>query len=106
MLRSGRACAACLIALVSTLSVLPNTQSATAPEPGDLRGVGKVVLPDIMRARRPIGFRSRRSAASLVFLRRSAPRVHFRCRTRSEMCDGTMGNRHDLVASDLDASKS
>ena len=45
MLQSGRACAACLITLVSTLSALPNTQSATAPEPGDLRGVGKVVFP-------------------------------------------------------------
>ena len=45
MLRSGRARTACLITLVSTLLVLRSAQSATAPEPGDLRGVGKVDFP-------------------------------------------------------------
>jgi tetratricopeptide (TPR) repeat protein len=44
MLRSGWARTICL-ALVSTLFVLRNAQSATAPEPGDLRGVGKVTFP-------------------------------------------------------------
>ena len=45
MLRSARAQTVCFIALVSTLYVLRNAQSATAPEPGDLRGVGKVTFP-------------------------------------------------------------
>src|SRR6266566_9388957 len=45
MLRSGSARTVCFIALVSTLFVLRNAQSATAPEPGDLRGVGKVTFP-------------------------------------------------------------
>ena len=45
MLRSGSARTVCFIALVSTLFVLRNTESATAPEPGDLRGVGKVTFP-------------------------------------------------------------
>jgi tetratricopeptide (TPR) repeat protein len=35
----------CFIALVTTLFVLHNTESATAPEPGDLRGAGKVEFP-------------------------------------------------------------
>src|SRR6267378_4293039 len=45
MLRSGWPRTVCFIALVSTLFVLRNTDSATAPEPGDLRGVGKVTFP-------------------------------------------------------------
>jgi tetratricopeptide (TPR) repeat protein len=45
MLRSGWPRTVCFIALVSTLFVLRNTESATAPEPGDLRGVGKVTFP-------------------------------------------------------------
>src|SRR5258707_3092486 len=45
MLRSGWPGTVCFIALVSTLFVLRNTDSATAPEPGDLRGVGKVTFP-------------------------------------------------------------
>ncbi len=45
MLRSGSARTVCFIALVSTLFVLRNTECATAPEPGDLRGVGKVTFP-------------------------------------------------------------
>ncbi len=45
MLRSGWARTVCFIALVSTLFVLRNTHSATAPEPGDLRGVGKITFP-------------------------------------------------------------
>ena len=45
MLRSGWPGTVCFIALVSTLFVLRNTESATAPEPGDLRGVGKVTFP-------------------------------------------------------------
>ena len=45
MLRSGRARTACLITIVSTLLVLRSAQSATAPKPGDLRGVGKVEFP-------------------------------------------------------------
>src|SRR6267154_4349057 len=45
MLRSGSARTVCFIALVSTLFVLRNTESATPPEPGDLRGVGKVTFP-------------------------------------------------------------
>jgi len=45
MLRSGWARAVCLIALVSTWFVSHNAQSTTAPEPGDLRGVGKVTFP-------------------------------------------------------------
>src|SRR5882724_8248204 len=45
MLRSGSARTVCFVALVSTLFVLRNTECATAPEPGDLRGVGKVTFP-------------------------------------------------------------
>src|SRR6266850_2465918 len=45
MLRSGWPRTVCFIALVSTLFVLRNTECATAPEPGDLRGVGKVTFP-------------------------------------------------------------
>jgi tetratricopeptide (TPR) repeat protein len=45
MLRSGWARIICVITLVSTLLVLRNAQSATIPEPGDLRGVGKVTFP-------------------------------------------------------------
>src|SRR5947209_4320779 len=45
MLRSGWARMVCLIALVITLFVLRNAHSATPPEPGDLRGVGKVTFP-------------------------------------------------------------
>jgi tetratricopeptide (TPR) repeat protein len=45
MLRSGWARTVCLTALVGTLFVLRNVKSATAPEPGDLRGVGKVMFP-------------------------------------------------------------
>src|SRR6266404_3066246 len=45
MLRSGWPRAVCFIALLSTLFVLRNTECATAPEPGDLRGVGKVTFP-------------------------------------------------------------
>ena len=44
MLRSGWARTLCIIALASTLFVLRNAQSATAPEPGDLRGVGNVTF--------------------------------------------------------------
>src|SRR5215831_14828205 len=44
MLRLGWARTLCIIALVSTLFVLRNAQSATAPEPGDLRGVGNVTF--------------------------------------------------------------
>src|SRR6267154_2677875 len=45
MLRSGWPRTVCFIALVSILFVLRNNESATAPEPGDLRGVGKVTFP-------------------------------------------------------------
>ena len=45
MLRSGWGRTLCITALVSALFVLRNAQSATAPEPGDLRGVGKVTFP-------------------------------------------------------------
>ena len=45
MLGSGSARTVCLIALVTTSFVLRNAESATAPEPGDLRGVGKVTFP-------------------------------------------------------------
>src|SRR4030095_5571758 len=45
MLRSGWPRTVCFIALVSTLFVLRNTECATAPEPGDLRGVGKITFP-------------------------------------------------------------
>ena len=45
MLRSDSARTVCFIALVSTLFVLRNTECATTPEPGDLRGVGKVTFP-------------------------------------------------------------
>src|SRR5258705_2777271 len=45
MLRSGSARTVCFIALVSTLFAPRNTECATAPEPGDLRGVGKVTFP-------------------------------------------------------------
>ena len=45
MLRSGSARTVCFIALVSTLFVLRNIECATPPEPGDLRGVGKVTFP-------------------------------------------------------------
>jgi len=45
MLRFGWARFVCLIALISTSFVLRDLKSATAPEPGDLRGVGKVTFP-------------------------------------------------------------
>jgi tetratricopeptide (TPR) repeat protein len=45
MLRFGWARFVCLIALVSTSFVLRDLRSAPAPEPGDLRGVGKVTFP-------------------------------------------------------------
>src|SRR4029077_12914720 len=45
MLRLDWARTAFLIALVTTSVVLRNVQCATAPEPGDLRGVGKVTFP-------------------------------------------------------------
>src|SRR5258705_2888590 len=45
MLRSGWPRTVCFIALVSTLFVLRHVKSATPPEPGDLRGVGKVTFP-------------------------------------------------------------
>jgi tetratricopeptide (TPR) repeat protein len=45
MLRSGWPRTVWFIALVTTLFVLHNTESATAPEPGDLRGAGKVEFP-------------------------------------------------------------
>src|SRR6476660_3192722 len=45
MLRSSSARTVCFIALVSNLFVLRNTECATPPEPGDLRGVGKVTFP-------------------------------------------------------------
>ena len=44
MLRSGGA-RTVFLAFVSTLFLLCNAQAATAPEPGDLRGVGKVTFP-------------------------------------------------------------
>src|SRR5712671_6886353 len=44
MLRSGWPRTVCFIALVSALFVLRNTESATPPEPGDLRGAGKVTF--------------------------------------------------------------
>ena len=45
MLRLDLARTVCLIALVTTSVVLRNVECATAPEPGDLRGVGKVTFP-------------------------------------------------------------
>ena len=45
MLRSGLVRTVCFIALANTLLVLRNAECATAPEPGDLRGVGKVTFP-------------------------------------------------------------
>src|SRR5213080_2465504 len=45
MLRLDSARMVCLIALVTASVVLRHVQSATAPEPGDLRGVGKVTFP-------------------------------------------------------------
>jgi tetratricopeptide (TPR) repeat protein len=45
MLRFGWARFVCLIAFISTSFVLRDLKSATAPEPGDLRGVGKVTFP-------------------------------------------------------------
>ena len=45
MLRLDWARTVCLIALVTTSVVLRNVECATAPEPGDLRGVGKVTFP-------------------------------------------------------------
>jgi tetratricopeptide (TPR) repeat protein len=45
MLRFGWARSVCLIALVSAFFVLRDAHCATAPEPGDLRGVGKVTFP-------------------------------------------------------------
>src|SRR4030095_9844144 len=45
MLRSVWARTICFAALGSALFVLNDAQSATAPEPGDLRGVGKVTFP-------------------------------------------------------------
>jgi tetratricopeptide (TPR) repeat protein len=45
MLRFGWARFACFIALISTSLVLRDLKSATAPEPGDLRGVEGVTFP-------------------------------------------------------------
>ena len=50
MLRLDSARTVCLIALVTTSVVLRNVECATAPEPGDLRGVGKSDVPDNVRA--------------------------------------------------------
>ena len=44
MLRSGWPRMVCFIAFVGTLFVLRNTESAAPPEPGDLRGAGKVTF--------------------------------------------------------------
>ena len=45
MLRSSWGRATCVTALASILLVLRNAQCATLPEPGDMRGVGKVTFP-------------------------------------------------------------
>src|SRR6266404_2442005 len=45
MLRSGWPRAVCFIALLSSFLALNHVDSATAPEPGDLRGVGKITFP-------------------------------------------------------------
>jgi tetratricopeptide (TPR) repeat protein len=45
MLRSASTRTVCFIAFVSTLFVLRNSECATSPEPGDLRGVGKITFP-------------------------------------------------------------
>ena len=45
MLRSSWGRAVCVTALFSIFLVLRNAQCATAPEPGDLRGVGNVTFP-------------------------------------------------------------
>ncbi|HEX3420664.1 MAG TPA: hypothetical protein VHT01_05515 [Candidatus Udaeobacter sp.] len=42
---SGWVRSVCLIALIGTLFVMRDAQCATTPEPGDLRGVGKVTFP-------------------------------------------------------------
>jgi tetratricopeptide (TPR) repeat protein len=45
MLRTGWIRAVCFIAFANTFFVLGTAQCATAPEPGDLRGVGNVTFP-------------------------------------------------------------
>jgi tetratricopeptide (TPR) repeat protein len=45
MMRSRWVRLVCLIAVVNTLFLLRHAQCATTPEPGDLRGVGKVTFP-------------------------------------------------------------
>jgi tetratricopeptide (TPR) repeat protein len=45
MLRSSWARLVCLFAVVNTSFLLRHAQCATTPEPGDLRGVGKVTFP-------------------------------------------------------------
>src|SRR6266550_2208128 len=96
MLRSGSARTVCFIALVSTLFVLRNTECATAPEPGDLRGVGKVTFPITCAPDVQSDF-ARGVALLHSFFYEGA---------RPEMRDGAMGNRHDVVASNLDAAHS
>src|SRR5437660_8339299 len=44
MFRSQRRCTSLLIILATTLAA-GHAKSATAPEPGDLRGVGKITFP-------------------------------------------------------------
>src|SRR5262245_23412439 len=45
MMRSGWARTVCFIALTSAFLVLHDAKCAAGPEPGDLRGIGKVTFP-------------------------------------------------------------
>ena len=78
-------------------------ETARAPEPGDLRAAGTIGFP-ISCCGGAFGFRSRGRTAALVFLRGGAANLHDRRREGSEMRDGAVGHRDDLVASDLDAA--
>ena len=73
------------------------------PDAGRFTRNGESGFSGNVRAQRATGVHSRRRSIAFVFLRRSAARFYFCRRTGSEMRDGTVGNRDDLVASNLDS---
>ena len=85
---------------------LRDVECATAPEPGDLRAAGKVTFP--VSCAPAVQSEFARGVALLhSFFYEEARRVFtVGRRTRPKMRDGAVGNRDDVVASDLDAAHS
>src|SRR5213082_3436589 len=98
MFRSPRHPTILLVVLGSFLA-LRSVPCATAPEPGDLRGVGKVTFPITCTSDVQSDF-ARGVALLHSFFYEEARRVFTSVAERDPNC--AMGNRHDLVASDLD----